>query len=285
MSKSAKTTLNFSVDLTGRLQARRLRVKQALIVAASLVSRLEKASAAAPADLQGRFNAFAPRIAGDVEAVAEAHRPEVGSPAPQAPAEVLALVDADKAASPKAVNNDIDKRVASIMKATEAHIHRGKAHAKGAAAALIQETCFRDGLNFLKLSGPLQWLAVQERFESASAELVAAAQTLGMDDVLSEVQTMNAWFGRLLNITEAPDEDDTATDPASVVRAAALARLHATFADLLALSNVAWPTDQDASTKHRLALLSPYLSAVQAASEEIGQRMRAANESKNETTS
>jgi hypothetical protein len=53
MSSSTKTTLNFSIDSTGRLLARRLRVKQALIVAASLTSRLDNASAAAPADLQG----------------------------------------------------------------------------------------------------------------------------------------------------------------------------------------------------------------------------------------
>jgi hypothetical protein len=241
---------------------------------------LDKASAAAPADLRGRFDGFAARITGDVDAVAAAHRPSPDSPAPQPPAEVLALVSAEAAASPKAINNDIDKRVASLMRATEAHINRGSAHPKGVAAALLQEVCFRDGLSFLKLSGPLQWLAVQERLESAPPEVVAAAQTLGMDDVLAEVQVMNAWFGRLLNITAAPDDDEDPSDPTSTRRAAALNQLHATFADLLALSHVAWPGDQEAPSKARLALLSPYLSAVQTVSEDISQRMRDASERK-----
>jgi hypothetical protein len=282
MSSSAKATLNFSIDLTGRLLARRLRVKQALIVAASLTSRLDNASAAAPADLQGRFESFAARITQDVEAVAHAHRPAPDTPTPQPPAELLALVSAEVAASPKALNHDIDKRVASLMRATEAHIHRGPAHPKGAAAALIQSACFSDGLRFLKLSGPLQWLAVQERLEGAPPEVVAAYQTLGMDDVLAEVQALNAWFGRLLNITEAPDDDDEPTNPSAALRASALDRLHATFADLLALSHVAWPSDQESASKARLALLSPYLSAVQAVSEDIGQRMRAASEQRAE---
>jgi hypothetical protein len=168
------------------------------------------------------------------------------------------------------------------MRATEAHIHRGPAHPKGAAAALIQSACFSDGLSFLKLSGPLQWLAVQERLEGPPPEVVAAYQTLGMDDVLAEVQTINAWFGRLLNITEAPNDDDPSnpSNPSASLRASALDRLHTTFADLLALSHVAWPSDQEAASKARLALLSPYLSAIQAVSEEASKRLQLASANK-----
>lgn len=283
-NKKDKAPLSFAIDSTGLLIARRLRMQQALIVAASLMSRLDRASASAPADLRPRFDAFGPRLTSDVEAIAAAFSRPDDAPAPEPPPEVLTLVGAEVATSPKAVNHDIDNRVGIVMNVTRAFLRRDPSQPKSKAAHILEAAFFEGGLNFLKLSGPLQWLAVQQRFEQASPDALAAAQTLGVDDVVTEVQVMNNWFGKLLGITEAPDETPEESSPDASARKHALDRLHNSFADLLSLSQIAFPRDLPSSQNLRLALLSPYLSAIQTISDEIGQRMRDANKDKNNTT-
>lgn len=280
--------MRFVVDESGLVVSRKLQLDDAVIAANEMMARRGVVLAAMPADLRERgtelYTALNTRC-GDLEAALADTAADTPAVPIEPSAEVLRLLTREQALSKNEVNWAIDRRVYMIHDIADSSRYRAPEHPKRQAADLLIGTLFHDGTGFVRIRGPHQWLATLRRWRALDAATLAAAATLGVDDLVEEVGVLNTHYGKILGVTEAAAEEipaSEAPEPAAPDRVGALLdELLATLARAVSLANVAWPdADDPAAVANRVQMIGPYLEKVNEAMAERSLALRAARERK-----
>lgn len=253
------------MDEKGRVRPRHLRPGAAVLAGKSIQSRVPDARENVPADLVARFDTLVAKLGPAVTAVQGLIDPRGKDTKPATPPEpspeLLDLATREVLTDRRSLNNAIDRLVASFESSVEGATARSASDPKGQAARLLARSFFEDGKRFLAFGHEDQWLAVNQRFNEISTKEHQAAKLLGIDDVADDVALLNAYFGRLLGITEtdfAPDVDAATKKQ----QQQALSTLLELLSQLLHFANLAWPGPEADDVNHRDELIGPYVEQV-----------------------
>lgn len=271
--------LQFSFDETCRLIPRRIRaLDDATIIATRLLACFEEVESAVPADLLARFGELKQTMGSRHAGLEEVAPPRAGNE-PVVPPEpdpaLLEITTAEVLGNHNLLNYEIDRHINSVESVVSGAAMRPASHPKGEAARLLGSVLFPDGRGFLKLAGPKQWLEVHLRFDKMSAQEMQAAQLLGIDDQIEDIRSLNGYYGKLLNITEADVETPEVAN-ISEKQTVQLDAFHELLSDMLSFVNVAWPGLGEVNESNRRRMLGPYFDRLIELSKEAGKRVKPA---------
>lgn len=260
-------TVRLRMDDSGYVQPRILRAGPAVVVGTSIGARTEAARASVPADLRARFDTLVSTLAEAVTTVQgfiAPRGPDGGPAAPPEPGpELLELEPREVLTDARALNNAIDAWVAGFEESVDGATRWPATHPKGKAARSLKSAFFAEGRRFLAFRHEEQWLAVHQRFNEATAAERQAAALLAIDDTAGAIAALNAFFGRLLGVTEADVEADAPSDAdVKEQRGEALSQLLAVLTQCMHFANLAWEGPGSEAARRRKAFLGPYTEAI-----------------------
>ena len=274
------TNLKFTVDPTALVHPRRIDAADALVALTQIVASAPGLRSHVGTGLVQVFTGLIERaeaLRAELQSLAREWEPELTGVPLEPPAALLAIVPREVLVDARAVDNLIDALVRSLDLQIAGAVGGPEAHARTRAATLLRERLFPTGRDFLQLTFARQWSEVNNRFDGLSAPIREAIVTLGLGEHVAEIVALNAWFGRLVGVTERPGvAADAQVEPhdRGAAVADALARALGLAVELLAFANLAWPGSDAANAARRVELVGAYLVPVQRLSEARSQLIK-----------
>jgi len=265
--------LRFNYDETGLLIPRRIDSDAALLALTQLLTRAPTARPHVPPTLLDTFDRLVAEAALLKERLLAWTAPEapddgeVIEPTMAIPEALVGLAEEAVLRSSRGVNNLLDVWVAALANGLETYaVLTGE---PGAAARRLRELWFSNGRTFLSFNSQRQWLAIHQRWGNLSPADSATLERLGLASHRDTVVALNAWFGRILHLTEAQTEavQPPATDNPMPE---ALDFLCA----VMQFAGLAWRGSSAEAAERRRLLCGPYLDELRAISERASQAAR-----------